>query len=136
MTFIFLYIWMLDNCLAYFSQNPQTRNSCINWWELCSLLSTCLSFSLDLFYLPDVWVCAIFRENQNQRKPSLRKVSYHSKTLLHRNQAQARLWFAIKNNKRNNKPFNNLGYSLISLMNIIYKQLSKAMRRLTINAIE
>ena len=32
-----LYIWMLCNCLAYFSQNLQIWNWCINWWELCSL---------------------------------------------------------------------------------------------------
>ena len=28
---------MLCNCLTYFSQNPQIRNWCIYWWELCSL---------------------------------------------------------------------------------------------------
>ena len=32
-----LYIRMLHNCLAYFSQNPQIRNWCIYWWDLCSL---------------------------------------------------------------------------------------------------
>ena len=40
----------------------------------------------------------------------MRKSSWHSKTLLHRNQAQARQWFArllFKNNKKNNKHFNN-----------------------------
>ena len=39
---------------------------------------------------------------------SMRKSSYHSKTLFHRNQAQARLWFArlLFKNKRNNKHFN------------------------------
>ena len=55
----------------------------------------------------------------------MRKSSHHSKTLLHRNQAQARLWFArllFKNNKRNNKHFNNHSYSLSFLMNIFYKQ--------------
>ena len=31
-----LYIRMLRNCLAYFSQNPQIRNWCKNW-EFCSL---------------------------------------------------------------------------------------------------
>ena len=32
-----LYIRMLRNCLAYFSQNPQIRNWCIYWCEVCSL---------------------------------------------------------------------------------------------------
>ena len=34
---------MLHDCLAYFSQNPQIRNWCINWWELCSLAVHCFS---------------------------------------------------------------------------------------------
>ena len=49
------------------------------------------------------------------------KVSYHSKTLLHRFQGQVRLWSArllFKNNKRNNKHFNDHGSSLYFLMNI------------------
>ena len=44
------------------------------------------------------------------------KNSYYSKTFLHRNQAQARLWFVrllFKNNKRNDKCFNNHSYSLL-----------------------
>ena len=43
-----LYIQMLRNCLACFSQNSQIRNWCINWWELhqiSSLIYTC-SFSV------------------------------------------------------------------------------------------
>ena len=51
---------------------------------------------------------------------SMRNVSYHSKTLLHRNQAQARLCFVrllCKNNKRNNKGFNICGYVCIILLN-------------------
>ena len=38
---------------------------------VCSLLSTCSSFSLFLFCLPDMYPCAILRENQNKRKPSI-----------------------------------------------------------------
>ena len=56
---------------------------------------------------------------------SMRKSSYHSKTLFHRNQAQASLWFArplFKNNKRNIKHFKNLSYSLFFLMNIFYNE--------------
>ena len=44
------------------------------------------------------------------------KNSYYSKTFLHRNQAQPRLWFVrllFKNNKRNDKCFNNHSYSLL-----------------------
>ena len=55
---------------------------------------------------------------------SMRQVSYHSKTLLHRHEAQARLWFVrllMKNNKRN-KHFNNCSYSLFPLMNSFSKQ--------------
>ena len=38
---------------------------------VCSLLSTCSSFSLFLFCLPDMCTCAILRENQNKRKSSI-----------------------------------------------------------------
>ena len=65
------YIRKLRNCLAYFSQNPQIRNCRIYWWKFCSLLSPCFSFSLFLFCLPDTCACAVFRENQNKRKPSI-----------------------------------------------------------------
>ena len=41
-----------------------------NLFTSCSLLSTCFSFSLFLFCLPDMCACAIFRENQNKGKPS------------------------------------------------------------------
>ena len=54
-------------------------------------------------------------------RQSMRKVSYHSKTLLHRNQAQERLWFArllFKNNKRNDNRFNNRSCSLFFLVNM------------------
>ena len=46
-----LYIRMLRNCLAYFSQNPQIRNWCINWWELCSLA---------VHYFPRVFLSVYF----------------------------------------------------------------------------
>ena len=42
-----------------------------NLFTSCSLLSACFSFSLFLFCLPDMCACAIFRENQNKRKPSI-----------------------------------------------------------------
>ena len=57
-----LYVRILrNNCLGYFSQNPQIRNWCKNWWELClftscSLLSMCFSFSLFIFVLPARYV--------------------------------------------------------------------------------
>ena len=68
-------IRMLHNCLAYFSQNLQIRNWCINLWGLCSqaahyFLHIFFS-SLFLFCLPDVCTCAIFGENQNKCKPSI-----------------------------------------------------------------
>ena len=37
----------------------------------CSILSTCFSFSLFLFFLPDICTCTIFWESQNKRKPSM-----------------------------------------------------------------
>ena len=54
----------------------------------------------------------------------MRKSSYHNKTLLHRNQAESRLWFArlICKNKGSNKYFNNHRYSLFFLMNIFVNQ--------------
>ena len=60
------------------------------------------------------WIlgCIILFETKN---------SFHSKILLHRSQVQARLWFAMllfKNTKRNDKPFNDRGYSLFFLMDI------------------
>ena len=42
-----LYIRILRNCLAYFSQNPQIRNWCINWQEL---------YSLSVHYFPRVFL--------------------------------------------------------------------------------
>ena len=42
-----LYIQMLRNCVAYFSQNPQIRN----WWELCSLY---------VHYFPRVFLSVYF----------------------------------------------------------------------------
>ena len=76
-----LYIRMLRNCLAYFSQNPQIRNWCINWWELCSLavhyfLRVFLSVYF-LFCLPDMCACAIFRKNQIKYKPSIFTQHWH-----------------------------------------------------------
>ena len=58
----------------------------------------------------------------------MRRVGYHSKTWLHRNKAQARLWLArldFKNNKRDNKDLNNRGNSLFFLINIFYTQSSE-----------
>ena len=42
---------MLRNILAYFSQNPQIRNCCINWWVLCSLA---------VHYFPRVFLSVYF----------------------------------------------------------------------------
>ena len=40
----------------------------------CSLFSACFSFSLILFCLPGMCACAIFRENQNKCKPSIKQL--------------------------------------------------------------
>ena len=42
----------------------------------CALLSTCFSFSLFLFCLPDMCACAIFWENQNKCKPSISRLLF------------------------------------------------------------
>ena len=58
----------------FFSKSTDTKLVYIlvgTLFTSCSLLSACFSFSLFLFCLLDMCACAIFRENQNKRKPSI-----------------------------------------------------------------
>ena len=53
-----LYNQMLCNCLAYFSQNSEIQNWCINWWELSSAFHYFPPVLLSVYFCFACQICA------------------------------------------------------------------------------